>query len=274
MTAALIPITGVADTYRVPGAMAELLFAQGPASASAGVRDVCLVMPMCTGTASTSGNWTANTLYAVPDEKTANDGSGPGSPGHRAARKFLRSNKTAKLWALPVAQSSGGGVATATWTLVLGTVPTATGTVAVNICGEDCTATYASGTALVTTGAALAAAINAKTWLPVTAAFDTLTLTVSAKLPGASQGTATIRAIPARATITAGTGTTITASGAFLGTVVAGADGAVTEAANTLTALNTLTSVRRYYLVSSAIGATTLGHFKSCLLYTSDAADE
>jgi phage tail sheath gpL-like len=265
MTAALIPITGVADNYRVPGALAELLFAQGPASASAGVRNVCLVMPMCTGTASTSGNWTSATLYAVPDAKTAEDGGGPGSPIHRGARKFLASNKNAKLWALPVAQSSGGSPIKATWTLVLATVPTATGTVTVNICGEDSSATYSSGTALATTGAALAAAINAKTWLPVTAAFNTLTLTVSAKLPGASQGTATIRAIPCRATVSAGTGTTITASGAFLGTGVAGVDGSTTEAANTLTALTALTSVARYYLVSSAIDATTLGHFKSHL---------
>src|SRR5262245_30622231 len=129
----LIPITGVAQDYRVPGAYAEILFAQGPASAAAGVRQVVLVMPKLS-----AGTWTANTMYRVNNEKEAEDGAGAGSPLHRAARKFLRVNKDAKLWAVPYAETSGGTPVAATGTVTLTGTASGTGTIVVTVCGEDC----------------------------------------------------------------------------------------------------------------------------------------
>ena len=82
--ALLIPITGVAQDYRVPGAFAEILFSQGPASAASGVRGVVFVMPKIS-----AGTWTAAVLYPVSNESDAATGAGEGSPLHRAIRKFM-----------------------------------------------------------------------------------------------------------------------------------------------------------------------------------------
>lgn len=258
MALPLIPITGIDATWRVPNVYAELLFGQGPATASAGVREVCFVMPKIS-----TGTWTAATLYRVNSEKDADDGGGSGSPIHRAIRKFLLANKNAKVWALPVAETSGGSPVAATAVLTIATTATGTGTLTATVAGEDCSFTFLSGATATQIGDGIVAAINAKTWLPCTAANVTGTVTLTAKLKGTSQGTATIPVIRVRATITSGVGTTASFGGAFLGTGVTGAEGTTTEAANTLTALNAIVAVKKYYLVSSAIDATTLGHFKT-----------
>jgi phage tail sheath gpL-like len=263
-----IPITGVGADYRVPGPFVELLFGQGPASASVGAREVVLVMPKIS-----SGTWTAATLYPITNEADAETGAGAGSPLHRAARKFLQINKDAKLWGLPVSEtSSAGGGTAATWTCLFATTPTARGTATVTICGEECSYGYSTSDTVTTIAAGIKASINAKPWLPVTADNSAGTLTVTAKLLGASQGTASIGVISARATVTTGTALTATASAAFLGfsTGVAGVDGTTTEAANTATALAALDSVRKYYIVSSAYDATTLGHLKTHIVNKSE----
>lgn len=260
-----IPITGVAVDYRTPGGFAEILFAQGPASAAAGVREVVFVMPKLS-----SGTWTAATLYPVANEADAETGGGAGSPIHRGIRKFLQVNKDAKVWALPVAETSGGSPVAATWTCTYATNATGRGTATVYICGEACSFTYATSDTVTTIAAGVKAAINAKPWLPVTADNSSGILTVTAKLLGSSQGTATVPVISARAEISTGTGTTISVSGTHLGTGVAGADGTTTEAANTATALTTIDATRKYYIVSSAYDATTLGNIKTHIVNKSE----
>jgi len=248
---ALIPITGIGPDFKTPGAYAEIVFAQGPASAAAGTREVVFVMPKLS-----SGSWTAATLYGpIANEAEVSAGAGNGSPLHRAARIFLQENKDAKVWALPVAETSGGSPVAATATAVLATTATGTGIATVTICGEDCSYTFESGETPTNIGDGLVEAINGKTWLPVTAANVTGTVTLTAKLLGASQGTATVRVIGTRGSITAGVGTTLTVS-THLGAVVAGADGTTTEPASFLTALSTIDSVRKYYIVSSGNTAT------------------
>lgn len=255
---ALIPITGVAQDFRVPGAYAEILFAQGPASAATGAREVVFVMPMLS-----TGVWTANTLYKVNDSLVAETGSGSGSPLHRAIRKFLKHNKDAKVWAVPVAETVTGSPAAATATVTWATAPTGTGSTTVTICGEDYSYSFKSTDTVTTIATAVRDAVNAASWLPVTASIIAGVLTLTAKLKGASQGTATLPVIRYRATISSGITTTVAVSGAFLGTVVAGADGTTTEAAQTATALAVLDAVRKYYIVSSAYDATTLGNLKT-----------
>lgn len=262
----IIPITGVDATYRVPGAYAEILFAQGPASAAAGVREVVLVMPM-----TSSGTWTANTLYRVPNEATARAGAGPGSPLHRAARKFLSVNKDAKLWAVPYAASSGGSPATATGTITFGTGPaTGTGTAIVTICGEDCPFTFPSGATVTEIAAGIVASINAKEHLPVTAANVSGVVTISARIAGASQGTGSVGVIRFRATISTGLSVTVATSGAHVGTGTAGADGSTAESANLTTALATLDAVRKYFIVTSLWDATSLGVLKTHITLKSE----
>lgn len=257
MVAPEIPITGIDATYRVPGTYAEIFFAQGPAAAAAGPRIPCFVMPMIS-----SGQWTAGTLYEVGDEKTAADGAGLGSPLHRALRiHFMAGGK--KCYALPVAETSGGSPAAATATLTIATTATGTGTVTATVAGEDCSYTFFSGLTATQIATGLVDSINAKTWLPVIASNVAGVITLTAKLKGTSQGTSSLGVIRVRVTITAGVATTAAFGGAYLGTAVAGAEGSTTEATNTLTALNNIVASRKYYLVSSAVDATTLGHFKT-----------
>ena len=260
-----IPITGLSADFRVPGSYAEILFNQGPSTASAPTREVCFVMPK-----TAAGTWTAATLNRVKNEKEAEDGGGPGSPIHRAIRAFLRANKSAKVWAVPVAATNTGSPAIATAVLTIATTSTGTGTITVTIAGEESQASFPVGTTASAVGDLIVASINAKTYLPCTAANASGTVTLSAKIAGTSQGTATLGVHRVRVSITSGVGTTASFGGAFLGTGVAGAEGSTTEAANTLTALNTIAARRFYYMGSSGVDATTLGHFKSHLVTKSE----
>jgi phage tail sheath gpL-like len=253
-----IPITGVAADWRLPGSYAEILFNQGPATAFAGVRDVVLVMPK-----TSSGTATVNTRYPIPNEQTAELLGGSGSMIHRAARKFLKVNKDAKLYCVAYAASSGGSPASATAVLTIATTATGPGTLTVMVCGETCQFTFATGATPTQIGDGIVAAINAKTFLPCTASNGSGAVTFTAKIAGASQGTATLGVIRVRCEITSGIATTASFGGAFLGTGTAGADGSTTEAANLATALATLNAVRNYYLVVSEHSATGLGNLKT-----------
>ncbi len=253
----ILPITGVDQNYRTPGAFAEILYNQGAASAAAGVREVVFAMPMLS-----TGTWTSATLYRINSTKDAEDGAGVGSPLHRAVRKFLSVNKDAKCWGLPVAETTGGSPIAATSTITIATTATGTGTVTATICGEDCSYTFASAATATQIGSGLQDAINAKTHLPVTALNSSGTVTLTAKLKGVSQGTTLLAVIRVRVAITSGVGTTATSSGS-VGSVLQGVEGSTTEATNLTTALNALAVVRKYYIVSSANDSTSLGNLKT-----------
>lgn len=251
----LIPITGIPDTFRVPGAYAEILMAQGPASSAVGSRDVVLAMPMLAA----GGSWTAATLYPIPNEQTAIDGGGVGSPIHRGVRKFLQANKTSKLWALPVAASSGAGLASATFEITYAGAPSKAGQTTVRVCDEDCTYSFTTTDTAATIAQGVRDIILNKRHLPVSAAAPAAVLTLTAKIGGISQGTAALGCIQVRTKIDPGCTTTVTASGEVGGTV-AGVDGATTEAANLTTALNAIASKRVYFIAISAMDTTSYGN--------------
>jgi len=244
-----IPITGIPETYRVPGAYLQLLFGQGPSSAKVGVRDACLAMPI-----SDSADWTAGTLYAIDNEQDAIDGAGDGYPLHRGARRFLRANQDSKLWGLPVAETTGGTEVQGTFAVTFTTNPTASGGATVTICGEDSTYSYTSSDTVTTVAAGLKAIINAKTHLPVTADNSSGVLTLTAKLAGVTQN----NAINVRSSVTVGTGISVSADGE-IGDTVAGSDGATAESANLTTALANVTTTQLYYMVLSATDTTNIG---------------
>jgi phage tail sheath gpL-like len=253
-----IPITGIGPDWRVPGGWAEILFAQGPASASVGEREVVFVMPMLS-----TGTWTAATLYKVGTASDAETGGGSGSPIHRGIRKFMSVNKDAKVYALPVAETSGGSPVAGTTAVTFTTTPTARGTATVTILGEDSSYTYSTSDTVTTVADGVKDAINAKPWLPVTATNSSGVLTLTNKLKGISQGDGTVPVISVRAAVTTGTGISVASAGAFMGATVAGAEGSTTEAAKLATALTTIDAVRKYYIVVSAYDATSLGNLKT-----------
>jgi phage tail sheath gpL-like len=259
-----IPILGVGADWRVPGAYSEIRFAQGPSGGGTADREVVLVMPMLS-----TGTWTANKLYPINDSGEAESGAGAGSPLHRAAKKFRAHNKDAKLWGLPVAETSTGSPIAATSTVTWTTTPTATGVTTVWVCGEACSYGYTTSDTVSTVAAGIKAAINAKSWLPVTADNSSGILTITAKLKGISQGTASVPVISVRAEVSASTGITVACTGA-VGTGVIGVEGTTTEAASTATALATIANTRKYYIVTSANDSTTLGHFKTHIVTKSE----
>jgi phage tail sheath gpL-like len=254
---ALIPITGVPSTYRVPGGYTEILFAQGPSSASAKARDVIFVMPKLFA----SGSWSANKVYRVKNEQDAITGAGAGSPLHRAIRKFLLSNNTGRIFALPYLPSTGIGVLAAQLSITYTNAATGTGVTTVTICGEACSIAVKSGDSVTTIAANMVASINAKTWLPCTASSAMGVITLTAKVAGASQN-AHIRV---RAEIDAGIATTVATQNSSdvdaLGTGAGtpGADGATTEQTQLTAALSAITASRYYYMIFSVEDATNLG---------------
>lgn len=257
---ALIPILGTPSSYKVPGGYAEIVFAQGPASASASRRSVIFVMPK-----SSTGTWTANTVYRVRNEGEAKSGAGPGSPLHRAIRKFLLGNRTAKVYALPYAESTGGAPAAADMTITIAGTPTATGVWEADICGVTVSASYTTSDTATTLGAAAEAAINAQEHLPVTAANVAGVVTLTAKINGKSQGDGTTGVIRVRSRITSGTGMTSTdeAAALGLGTGTSGADGTTTEATNLAAALAVIDAARYYYVATSTWHAAEVGSVKT-----------
>lgn len=260
-------VTGINTTYRTPGVYAEILFAQGPSNAAAEGRQVVFVMPMLA-----SGTWTANTLYPIKRASDAQTGGGVGSPIHRGIEKFLKNYKSAKVWALPVAPTSGGSPVAANGTVTIANTATAAGTVSVVIAGELCQYTFASGDTPTEIAAGLVAVINGRLHLPVTAANVAGVVTITAKLVGISQGTATVPVITLRAEVTTGNAVTVATSGKWLGggTGTPGVDGSTTEAANYATALATIDSQRKYYIVHSGTDATTFGNIKSHIVTKSE----
>jgi phage tail sheath gpL-like len=255
---AQIPITGVPLDFRVPGAFAEILFNQGQAAAFAPGREVVFVMPM-----SSAGGWTANTKYRVSDEGVARAGAGAGSPLHRALSKYLSINPFKAPYAVPYAATSGGSPVAATATATFSGTVTAAGTLTLIVAGEAIPVGFASGATFDAIAALAVLAINAKTHLPVTASYATPVLTLTAKIAGASQGTASIFAINVHREIAPlGTGLDVALSGQ-VGSGAAGADGTTTEAANFATALATLSSTRLYYMGTSLTDATSLGHLQT-----------
>lgn len=239
-----MPITGYPSSWRAPFSAAEILLGQGPSNASGPGRDAIYFGPI-----TSAGSWTVNTVYEVKSEQEAVVGAGPGSFLHRMVRKHLKINPRKKLFVCPYAASSGGGVATATstvtWTMSSGSNPTALGQTRVWVCGELCTYSYGTSDTVTTIAAGIAGSVNAKTHLPVTANNVSGVLTFTGKHAGASSGDAGHKPIHIRAEVDAATNVVVASSG-HLGSVVAGADGATTEAAN-LTAALAATQASRYY---------------------------
>lgn len=262
---ALQPITGYPSSWRAPFTAAEILFAQGPSNAPAGRRATIYVMPM-----TSAGAWTAGTVYEVKKEQDAIDGAGAGSPLHRAIRFHLKVNKGGKLYALPYAASSGTGNAVATATVTFSGTPTAAGQAIVTVCGEQCSVSFKTTDTATTMGDTLAALINAKTWLPLTAANNAGVVTLTAKIAGASQGTASVGVYRIHATVDPGKGATVATSGAALGSGTAGADGATAESANLDGALANIAAARFYYMGFSVWDATSIGKIKTRVATKSD----
>lgn len=259
---ALIPITGLASSIRKPGTYIELALGQGPSTASAGARGALYIMPK-----TSTGTGTVNTLYQITRESEIETLGGPGSMAHRAIRRHLKAYNGGKVWVILYNATADGSPATATATITFATNASARGIARLTCNGELIDISIAKDTTPTVAGDLAVAAINARTHLPYTASNSSGTVTLTAKIAGASQGTATLGVHRIRAEITAGIGMTVATSGAALGmgTGTAGADGTTTEPSNFATALAVVATQRFYYIGTSLFDATSLASLKTHL---------
>lgn len=247
MTAS-ISLVGLSSSDPVPGMYAEINFAQGQASNGSGTYAIMLI-----GGKTSTGSATAGTVIYGPDapislssEADAIALFGAGSELHRMYRRVLAVNVTTPIYAIVVAEGSTPTAATGTITFTT----QATGAGSVRIwCGDEFVDSgFSSGDNVTTIATAAKAAVNSRTWWPVTADNSAGVLTLTAK-----QGGLRGNFIRYFAQIKPSTsGTTVTPVASTLAT-----GGLVTDSSTT--ALGTLLPKRYYYLVSAAEDATQLG---------------
>ncbi len=245
-----IVLAGIAANDPTPNpAIIEVNFAQGSSGGDSSEYEILML-----GNKSTDGSATADTVIYGPDSEVQMQTEadvislfGPGSELHRMWLKVNKVNKSTRVRALAVTASAGTA---ASGTIVLATAATANGAIRVWVGDEFVDTSVASGDAVDTIGAAVAASINTKTHWPVTAAYnsstDTVTLTAKVKGPRGNE-------IRFQAATVGSIGTTLT-GGATDTALTSGA-----TADDNTAALATILADRYFYIVSAASDATQLG---------------
>ena len=245
-----IVLAGIAANDPTPNpAFIEVNFAQGTSGGNSSAYEILLL-----GNKLSTGSATVDTVVYGPDSlvpmQTESDVIalfGAGSELHRMWRRVNKINKSTTVRALAVTESAG---TPASGTVVLATAATASGTIRVWIGDEFADTSVASGDAVDTIGAAVAASINAKTHWPVTAAYnsgtDTVTITAKQKGPRGNE-------IRYQAATLGAIGTTLTG-----GAADTALSGGATADSNTA-ALATILADRYFYIVSAANDSTQLG---------------
>lgn len=243
---ASIVLTGLAENDPVPGVYVETNFAQGEATGSSAQRAiVCLANKRSTGSA------TVDTVIYGPDTtvplQTEADMialGGAGSEAHRMFRRIAAVNKDTAVYWVFVAESAGTA---ATGTFTLANAATGNGVHRTYVGDEYAEASITSGDSVDTIGAAIAAAINAKTHWPVTAGYSTNVVTLTAKEKGPRGNW-----LRYMTSVTSGIATTSTVS---VDTYLS--SGATAD--DNTNALATILAKKFYYIVSAAEDATQLG---------------
>lgn len=245
-----IVLAGVAANDPTPNpAIIEVNFAQGASGGDSSEYEILLL-----GNKTTSGSATPDTVIYGPDSQVQMQTEadvialfGPGSELHRMWRRVNKINKTTTVRALAVTESAGTA---ASGTIVLATAATGNGAIRVWVGDEFVDTAVASGDAVDTIGAAVAANINSKTHWPVTAAYnassDTITLTAKQKGPRGNE-------IRFQAAAIGSIGTTLT-GGATDTALTSGA-----TADDVTAALATILPDRYFYIVSPDAAGTQLG---------------
>lgn len=170
--------TGISPSYKVPRYIAKILLAAGAVSA-ASQRLKCLLV----GKKTTAG---AMALDSAPVKCTDVDfldaQAGPGSQLALMGYAAL-SVPSLELWIAAITEPGAGTAATVT--IVITGAWTAGGLLRFRVAGIDVTVSYLATTTIDELGALIVLAFNAKTRLPITAAYngaaDTVTLTTKNK---------------------------------------------------------------------------------------------
>lgn len=128
----------------------------------------------------TSGSATAGIPERVSSPDTVGELAGKGSILHAMMTAYQKNDTTAEVWILPLAEDPDS-MTVATGSIKVTSAPTATGVISLYIAGERIQLTVVATDTVASIATALAAAINAKSILPVTASAATDTITLTAK---------------------------------------------------------------------------------------------
>jgi phage tail sheath gpL-like len=171
-----VQIIGFSSTDFVPGFVAEVIFGAGGVSGASVTLKLLLV-----GNKTTAGSKTANSDTDQAFSQTEADAFwGAGSELARMFRAAVRVPGVV-IYGSPVTES--GGVA-ATLTITIGSNAASDGTIVIYIDGEPVSVSIANGRTPTLAGDDVVLQVNAKTYLPVTAANVTGTVTLTRKQKG------------------------------------------------------------------------------------------
>lgn len=176
MSGATIQFNEIPSTTRVPGAYIEI------DSSSANQQTAQNARVLVVGQRRSTGSVAALVPTLVTSYQQAIDNFGVGSMLAVMLKSVLANNNNVnEIWAIALDDESGGTAAAGS--IVINSAATAAGTIYLYLGGELVTVSVASGDTIPTIQAAIVAAINANTELPVTAVAvnddddDTITVT-------------------------------------------------------------------------------------------------
>lgn len=201
----LTPPSGFSDTAKTPGFVVGILFGAGPVTASEAPMVLCVM-----GNKRSGGTAVLDTPVMVSGPDASDTLFDPHSELTRMLRRVFSQFRAANVWATPVTDS--GGVA-ATSTLAFAAAATASGSFNLTIVNETIQVAVNSGDTAATVGSNVAAAINAQTHWPCTAAAITAATTIAVGSSGVSLPQATINVASTTGFPTAGTATVVTGAG-------------------------------------------------------------
>lgn len=241
-----MPQTSVIDTAnKVPGSYIRVSLGVGRRSPGAAPIKILLV-----GNKLSTAPLAVNTPTPVYSKDDARTNTGAGSELFVGAAAAFAAYPNADVTLLAVAESAGTQ-ASGTLTLTNGPA-TAAGTIEVWVSGRRAVAAIASGDTITTAAAAVAAAINAQTDWPVTAAAVAGVITVTAKLKGPRGNFIRMRSL-----LTGGTGITHSATNALL------SSGATSD--DPQSALDAVASQRYDYIVGPYSDSTQVPKFETAV---------
>ncbi len=248
-----ITLTGLTNSYPLPGEFAEILFAQGPSSGATASYNALIM-----GNMLSSGTATPETVVYGPDSTVSMSSEddaillfGDGSELHRMAKKFYDVNTSTPLYAIAIADGYGG--AASTGTIVIANTATGNATLRIYVADDFCDVGIITGDSPITIATNGVAAVQAKSHWPINASNSgTGTITLIAKQIGVRGNDIDYQAQLLPSNIT----TTITATAT---TLMSG--GTVQD--NNTNALAQIDPVRYYYIVSAPNDATNLARLNS-----------
>jgi phage tail sheath gpL-like len=184
---------------------AKVVFATGSQSADSTVGTALMI-----ALKGSLGSGTSGVLYDITSEEQAVGIAGSGCMGHTMSRAGLKVTGS-KLKLMLIDEPSGGTAATATY-LIGGAWTTSGDGPKFTIAGYAFQVGVTASMAIADVGAAIVSAVNSRDYLPVTAAFDTATVTFTCKWKG-TQGKSILIHID-KAGFPSGMTGTLTGSGA------------------------------------------------------------